>query len=150
MDTRDQFPRYTSDPAETAMAPDNTFTPAPPEMSDLLQGQALGVAMPDVEELEKQEKSPTPLQDSLRRLRRDKRAMISLSVIVFLVLIAFIFPFIYQHIGGPYLSALNGVIGPDVYHTFYHQELNSLDQLPSSMYWLGTDNLGRDMLARLL
>ncbi len=150
MDTRDQSQRYTSDPADTAMAPDNTFTPAPPEMSDMLQGHALGVAMPDMEELEKQEKSPTPLQDSLRRLRRDKRAMISFSVIVFLVLLAIFGPPIYQHIGGPYNSPTNGVIGPEVYHTFYHQELNNLDQLPSSMYWLGTDNLGRDLLARLM
>ncbi len=150
MDTRDQFQRYTSNPADNAMAPDNTMTPAPPEMSDMLQGHALGVAMPDVQELEKREKSPTPLQESLRRLRRDKRAMVSISVIGFLVLIALVGPFIYQHIGGPYNSALNGVIGPDVYHTFYHQELNSLDQLPSSMYWLGTDSLGRDMFARLM
>ncbi len=150
MDTRDQFPRYTSNPADNAMAPDNTMTPAPPEMSDMLQGRVLGVAMPDVAEVEKRGKSPTPLQDSLRRLRRDKRAMVSISVIAFFVFIAIVGPTIYQHIGGTYNSPLSGVIGPDVYHTFYHQELNRQDELPSAMFWLGTDNLGRDMLARLM
>jgi oligopeptide transport system permease protein len=150
MDTRDQFPRYTSNPADNAMAPDNTMIPAPPEMSDMLQGHVLGVAMPDVAEVEKEGKSPTPLQESLRRLRRDKRAMVSISVIAFFVLLAIFGPPIYQHIGGLYLSPLNGVIGPDVYHTFYHEELTHQDELPSAMYWLGTDSLGRDMLARLM
>jgi len=124
--------------------------PAPPEMSDMLQGHVLGVPMPDVEEVAKREKSPTPLQNSLWRLRRDKRAMASVIVIGLFVLIAIVGPPIYQHIGGPYNSPLNGVIGPDVYHTFYHEELNRLDEGPSAMYWLGTDNLGRDMLARLM
>src|SRR5262249_53463110 len=48
-----------------------------------------------------QKKSPTPLQESLRRLRRDKRAMISLIVIVLFILIPIFGPLIYQHIGGP-------------------------------------------------
>src|SRR5205823_12616778 len=41
-------------------------------------------------------------------------------------------------------------IGPQVYHTFYHQELTRQDELPSTQYWLGTDQLGRDLLARLV
>jgi oligopeptide transport system permease protein len=147
MDTKDQFPGYTAD---NAVAPDNTMIPPPPEMTDMLQGQVLGVPMPDIAEVEKREKSPTPLQDSLRRLRRDKRAMASLIVIGLFVLIAIVGPPIYQHIGGSYNSVLSGVIGPDTYHTFSHQELNRLDEGPSAMYWLGTDSLGRDMLARLM
>ncbi len=146
MDTRDQLPGNTTD---NAMAPDNTMVPPPPEMAEL-QGQVLGIPMPDAVEVEKREKAPTPLQDSLRRLRRDKRAMASVIVIALFVLIALVGPLIYQHIGGPYNSPLNGIIGPDQYHTFYHQELNRLDEGPSSLYWLGTDSLGRDMLARLM
>src|SRR5947207_12663358 len=50
---------------------------------------------------EKQKKPPTPLQDSLRRLRRDKRAMASVGIIGFFVLLALFGPFIYQRVGGP-------------------------------------------------
>lgn len=99
---------------------------------------------------EPQKKSPTPLQDSFRRLWRDKRAMASVGVIVFFILLALIGPSIYQHIGGSYTSATNGVIGPSKYHNPYWQELTNQDQFISGMYWLGTDSLGRDMLARLM
>jgi peptide/nickel transport system permease protein len=97
-----------------------------------------------------QQKSPTPLQDSLRRLWRDKRAMASVGVILFFVLLAIIGPPIYQHIGGIYNSPTNGAISPGKYHNPYWQELSNQDQFISGMYWLGTDSLGRDMLARLM
>ncbi len=97
-----------------------------------------------------QQKSPTPLQDSLRRLRRDKRAMFSLGVIVLFLIIPLIGPPIYQHIGGPYHSILNGTIGPSKYHSPFWQELDRLDEGPSAQYWLGTDAIGRDLLARLM
>jgi peptide/nickel transport system permease protein len=76
--------------------------------------------------------------------------MVSLGVILLFVVIALIGPFIYQHIGSPYHSTLNGVIGPDRYHAFSNEELDRQDELPSAQYWLGTDNLGRDILARLM
>ncbi len=126
----------------------------------------------EVMELQNRKKKPaTPFQDSMRRLRRDKRAMASVGVIAFFVLLAIFGPFIYQNIGGIYRSPLNGPIGPQVYHTYYHQELTRQDelpswlyyfysdlgkadmqarQLPSFQYWLGTDDLGRDLLARLM
>jgi oligopeptide transport system permease protein len=93
----------------------------------------------------------SPLQDSLRRLRRDKRAMISIGVILFFILLAIVGPPIYQHIGGSYTSAVNGnVYGASDYHNYFHEELNRLNELPSAQYWLGTDSLGRDLLARLM
>ncbi|HLI09539.1 MAG TPA: ABC transporter permease [Ktedonobacteraceae bacterium] len=95
-------------------------------------------------------KSPTPLQESLRRLWRDKRAVASIGVIIFFILLALIGPPIYQHIGGIYNSPTNGPIGPSKYHNPYWQELTNQDQFISGMYWLGTDDLGRDMLARLM
>jgi oligopeptide transport system permease protein len=97
-----------------------------------------------------QKKSPTPLQDSLRRLRRDYRAMASLVVILLFFIIPLAGPVIYQHIGGPYHSTFNGTIGPSVYHNPFHQELDRQDEGPSAQYWLGTDDIGRDLLARLM
>ena len=99
---------------------------------------------------EPQKRSLTPLQDSLRRLRRDKRAMISLGVIILFILIPIFGPFIYQHIGGPYNSPINGVVGPSLYHNPFHLESTRQDELPSAQYWLGTDSVGRDQLARLM
>ena len=95
-------------------------------------------------------KSPTPLQDSLRRLRRDKRAMVSLAVILFFIIIPIIGPPIYRNVGGTYQSDTSGAIGPQVYHDPFHQELAQQDQGPSAQYWLGTDGIGRDILARLM
>ncbi len=99
---------------------------------------------------EEEEKSPTPLQDSLRRLRRDRRATLSLGFISLLVTIAIFGPSIYQHIGGTYQSGSHETIGPEQYHSYDHQEWYREDELPSAQYWLGTDSSGRDILARLM
>ena len=99
---------------------------------------------------EKSKKTATPFQESLRKLRRDKRAMTSLGILIFLILIPIFGPPIYTHIGSPLNSATNGTIGPAIYHNPYHIELVSEDLNPSAQYWLGTDNLGRDILARLM
>src|SRR5579859_3615075 len=95
-------------------------------------------------------KSLTPLQDSLHRLRRDIRSMVSSGVILFFIVLAIIGPSIYQHIGSPYQSTLNGVVPADQYHNFSHQELDRINEGPSAQYWLGTDGVGRDLLARLM
>lgn len=89
-------------------------------------------------------------RESLRALRRDKRAMISLYMLLFFVFVALFGPLIYQHIGSPYQSALNGVVPVTAYHNPYHQELERQDEFISGQYWLGTDDLGRDLLARLM
>ncbi len=127
------------------MAAGSSALPAEPELTDLTAVEP-GTPTPEG----KPQKSLTPLQDSLRRLRRDVRAMVSVGVILFLVILVLIGPVIYQHIGGPYQSPLNGTIGPAQYHSFSWEELSNQDQMPSAMYWLGTDDLGRDMLARLM
>lgn len=98
----------------------------------------------------KQKQPLSPLKESLRRLRRDKRAMVSLGVIALFVLLPLIGPFLYQHIGGTYDSHLSGPISPGVYHSPFHQELDRQDEFISSQYWLGTDDIGRDLLARLM
>lgn len=94
--------------------------------------------------------SVSPLRESLQRFRRDTRAMVCLGIIFLLIFIAIFGPLIYQHIGGPYQSTLNGTVGPDQYHSFGHEEIDRLDELPSAQYWLGTDSVGRDMLARIM
>lgn len=99
----------------------------------------------------KTEKTTTPLQDSLRRLRRDKRAMVCLAIIVLFIIIPIVGPFIYQHIGGQITDTLSGKqIGPASYHSPFIQRLDHQDENPSAINWLGTDAIGRDMLARLM
>jgi len=151
MDTRDKNQEVA---AEGFMAPDAGMSPAQfdPNFA-LLTDNDLATTLGEnelKEQQEKKQKPSTPFQESMRRLRRDKRAMTSVGVIAFFVLLALIGPTIYQHIGGIYQSPISGPIGPEVYHTYYHQELNRQDELPSLQYWLGTDDLGRDMLARLM
>lgn len=94
--------------------------------------------------------APSATRASLRAFRRDTRAMISLGLLVFFVLVALFGPLIYQHIGAPYQSPLNGVVPATIYHNPYHQELENQDTFLSGQYWLGTDDLGRDLLARLM
>jgi len=150
MDTRDKEPELT---APGVMLPDTGLVPPPPDLLDLAYGAADiadAVILTTPGEQKKPQKSPTPLQDSLRRLRRDTRAMISIGVIVLFVLIAIVGPVIYQHIGGVYQSDQNGPVPASVYHTYSHEELIRQDESPSAQYWLGTDDLGRDILARLM
>jgi oligopeptide transport system permease protein len=172
MDTRDKNQELAG---EGFMAPDSGMSPVvfEPDFALLADNDlATTLGENELKDLKEPLKKPaTPFQESMRRLRRDKRAMVSVGIIVFFVLLAIFGPTIYQHIGGIYRSPTSGPIGPEVYHTFYHQELTRQDelpswvyyfysdlgkadmqarQLPSFQYWLGTDQLGRDMLARLM
>ncbi len=101
-------------------------------------------------ESKKEKDPPSPFRESLARFRRDKRAMISVGVLLFLILVALIGPPIYKNIGGTYVSDLGNTIGPNVYHSYDHKELTQQNQGPSARYWLGTDVLGQDLLARLM
>lgn len=150
MDTKDKDFELAS---SGVMMPDTTMSPLVIE-NEAMNGQVRQVVGPDEEFIvlpgQKPKKSPTPLQDSLRRLRRDKRAMASLGVIILFILIPIFGPVIYQHFGGIYNSVTYGKIGPNVYHSPYHIELDRQDELFSGQYWLGTDGVGRDLLARLM
>jgi oligopeptide transport system permease protein len=150
MDTQDKDGELAS---QKVMRPDIVVLP-----QNVLEGSSTPGASPGESEVsatplsseEKQKKVLSPLQESMQRLRRDKRALVSLSIIVLFVLIPIFGPLIYQHIGGVYHSDLNGSIGPGVYHNPFHQELDRQDEFLSGQYWLGTDAIGRDLLARLM
>jgi oligopeptide transport system permease protein len=94
----------------------------------------------------------SPLWVAIRRLRRDRRAMVSLGIIIVVVALSFLGPVIYLHIGPTILGGptLQDHLGPQIYHDYTHQELTRLNQPPSAAYPLGTDQLGRDILARLM
>src|SRR5215467_6123368 len=147
MDTKEQNADLTT---SRMVFPDTHGDPVPTEPAELLEVPASEEAAISDGHVEPRKKSPTPLQDSLRRLRRDKRAMASLVVIALFFIIPLVGPLIYQHIGGPYHSSLNGTIGPSVYHNPFHQELDRTDEGSSAQYLLGTDDIGRDLLARLM
>jgi ABC-type dipeptide/oligopeptide/nickel transport system permease subunit len=82
----------------------------------------------------------SPLQLFWRRLRRDRVAMVSLGFIVFLVVIA---------IAAPLVVSLLGLPGPNV------QNLNLTDSFgsplgPSSAHPFGVDQLGEDVMSRVI
>src|SRR6266571_1261446 len=149
MDTRDRDSELAQ---PGVMLPDTGMALPPRETVDPSRSMAEMMVAPIPAEGADQaaEKSPTPLQDSLRRLRRNARAMVCLGIIILFVMIAIVGPLIYQHVGGIYKSSLYGAQPPSVYHSFSNQELDRLDEGPSAQFWLGTDALGRDLLARLM
>ncbi|NLM64402.1 MAG: ABC transporter permease [Firmicutes bacterium] len=75
--------------------------------------------------------SVTYWQDAWRRLKQNKMAMVGLWTIAAILLIA---------IFGPMVSP----------YSYSDQDLASQNQGPSRAHWLGTDDLGRDMLTRLM
>ena len=152
MDTKDQMDATSGSPFDTpgVMMPDTGTIPISPDITD--PAQSLDIPAAIVGDVKKLQKPPvSPFRESLQRLRRDKRAMISLGIIAFFVLVAIFGPLIYQHVGGPYTSHIDGATyRPSVYHNYYHSELDRQDELPSSQYWLGTNEIGQDILARLM
>ncbi|HTI13252.1 MAG TPA: ABC transporter permease [Dictyobacter sp.] len=96
------------------------------------------------------QKSLTPFQESMKRLRRDKRAMVSAFLLLFFVLIAIVGPPIYMHIGGTVTTPEGIKMSPAIYHSPFRNNLDYEDLAPNGMFWLGTDAVGHDLLARLM
>jgi peptide/nickel transport system permease protein len=73
----------------------------------------------------------TPAQRALRRLVRRRGAMFGLAVIVFFILVALLAPYIAPY--DPLKTSWSAVRKP-----------------PSELYWFGTDEIGRDVLSRVI
>jgi len=70
-------------------------------------------------------------QDIWRRLRRNRRAMLGLGIVVIIILSALFAPWLAPH---------------EAFDPNPRERLHT----PDSEYWMGTDDLGRDILSRLL
>jgi peptide/nickel transport system permease protein len=81
----------------------------------------------------------SPFVLALRRLRRDKVAMISLVVIVLIVLMAVFAPVFAGITGHP----------PNEQYRDLGLTPDGLPRGPNGTFWLGTDDLGRDILVRI-
>lgn len=71
------------------------------------------------------------MRDAWRRLSRNRLALFGLGVIAVLVVVAIL---------GPWLAP----------YDYLQQDLPARNQGPSAAHWLGTDDLGRDVLSRVL
>ena len=77
------------------------------------------------------EKGTSLTQDALRRLRKNKMAMVGLTILLGMVIIALLTPWI-----APY--------------EYDAQNLDLGASPPSTAHWLGTDVFGRDQLTRIM
>jgi peptide/nickel transport system permease protein len=104
--------------------------------------EMLGGAEPDfaADLVEAHIQGRTPLQLAWRRLKRDKVSMVALGFVIFLCLVA---------IFAPLLTALIGH-GPNTEYSNTGLTIYDHPVGPSRMFLLGTDDLGRDVLSRLI
>ncbi len=74
---------------------------------------------------------PTLWRDAFDRLAANKLAVVAMVIILLLLLTAVI---------GPYITP----------YDYLSQDMSALKQPPSSTHWMGTDDLGRDVLSRVI
>jgi ABC-type dipeptide/oligopeptide/nickel transport system permease subunit len=82
-----------------------------------------------------------PLRLAFARLKRDRAAMISFGVVVFIILCA---------IFAPLFAKITGHGPNEQYFGTDARTAQGLPVGPSSHFWLGTDNSGRDILVRIV
>ncbi|MFG1905842.1 ABC transporter permease [Kribbella sp. NPDC048928] len=97
------------------------------------------IEMVDVVDEPKAIQGRSPFSLALRRLRKDKVAMISLVVILLIVLMA---------IFAPVFTALTGH-PPNEQYRDIGLTPDGLPRGPNGTFWFGTDDLGRDVLVRI-
>lgn len=91
-------------------------------MTDIITAKETGVEDPV---------SASFMRDAVRAFFRNKMATVGFIIVCLLVFVAFFAPILSPH--DPYRVALDEQLLP-----------------PSTTYWLGTDNFGRDLLTRIL
>lgn len=98
--------------------------------------------------------SLSPVQASLRRLGRDRRAMFFTAVTLMIIVVAYVGPLIYTRVGPNIIGGISGIgtLTPNEYHNYTQVDVNRPDATPSFsiIHPLGTDGIGRDILARLM
>jgi ABC-type dipeptide/oligopeptide/nickel transport system permease subunit len=71
------------------------------------------------------------VKDAFKRLIANKLAIVGLVVVIAVILIALV---------GPYITP----------YDFLSQDLDARNQTPTAAHWFGTDDLGRDVLSRVI
>lgn len=98
-------------------------------------------------------KPRTLLSDAWRRFRKHRMAMLGVAVLVVLALFSFVGPYFYvprlaaelEAIGSPFLQDR-----VDLQTAIDHLDFLNILSAPSAIHPFGTDDLGRDLLARAL
>ncbi|MGH2504930.1 MAG: ABC transporter permease, partial [Ktedonobacterales bacterium] len=120
---------------------------AEPSQADL-DRQAAGA------ELVTEGQSLSPVQASLRRLGRDRRAMIFTAITLLIIVLAYAGPLVYTRIGPNIVGGVTGLdtLTPYQYHNYVTVDIVRQDINPgfNIIHPLGTDGIGRDILARLM
>ncbi|WP_096436410.1 nickel transporter permease [Alteribacter populi] len=86
---------------------------------------------PEKPQVESKIESISPWREAYWQLKKNKLAMVGLFIILFFITVAIFAPFL---------------------TSYSYQTLNAADRLqgPSSQYWFGTDDLGRDIFTRIV
>jgi peptide/nickel transport system permease protein len=144
-------------------SPQGALTPSYQEIN------ALGVPAPDALRAEPSQadldrkatteavtegQSLSPVQASLRRLGRDRRAMFFTALTLLIIVLAYVGPLLYTRIGPNIVGGVTGLdtLTPDKYHNYVQVDIIRQDADPgfNIIHPLGTDAIGRDILARLM
>jgi ABC-type dipeptide/oligopeptide/nickel transport system permease subunit len=98
--------------------------------------------------------SVSPTQAALLRLGRDRRAMFFVAVTLLIIVTAYVGPLLYTRIGPTIIGGINGLdtLSPLQYHNYAQIDIKRQDGFPGLdlIHPLGTDQLGRDILARMM
>jgi peptide/nickel transport system permease protein len=98
------------------------------------------VAAPAAAEAVTEIAARSPLELFWRRLRKDKVAMVALTIVAVVIVIAILAPVIVKILGAPDPNSQN----PDLLDDF------GQPSGPSGDHWMGVDQRGRDVLSRVL
>lgn len=137
--------------------------PKPDEQSVRVPDQStVGQTVPTTEQMFEAVEgvSVSPTRAAIRRFTRDRRAVICLGILLFVIIFSYVFPLIYQHLGPTITGGATGkqLVTPEQYHTPTWGELDQSD-VPGTLfplgpkslqYPLGTDTVGHDIFADLM